>query len=77
MTRLVQVSVAGDITEAEVIQEMLAAAGIESSLEPVVDEQVGVTDESHLKVLVPEAAVEEARDAIEAMSETEDDELGP
>ena len=71
MTRLVQVSVAGDITEAEVIQEMLAAAGIESSLEPVVDE--GVTDEEHLKVLVPESAVEEARDAIEAMSETEDE----
>ena len=71
MTRLVQVSVAGDIAEAEVIQEMLATAGIESSLEPVVDE--GVTDESHLKVLVPESEVEEARDAIEAMSETEDE----
>ena len=33
MTRLVQVTVAGDVTEAELLQELLSAAGIESQLE--------------------------------------------
>jgi hypothetical protein len=72
MTRLVQVAVAGDVTEAEELQEMLATAGIDASLEPSVDEEVGVTDPEHVKVLVEETRVDAARDAIEAMSEPED-----
>jgi hypothetical protein len=72
MTRLVQVAVAGDVTEAEEMQEMLAAAGIDASLEPSVDEAVGVTDPEHVKVLVEETRVDAAREAIEAMSEPED-----
>ena len=37
VTRLVQVAVAGDVTEAEQLQELLSAAGIESQLEPAVE----------------------------------------
>jgi hypothetical protein len=74
MTRLVQVAVAGDVTEAEELQEMLAAAGIDASLEPSVDEEVGMTDPEHVKVLVEETRVDAARDAIEAMSEPEESE---
>ena len=66
MSRFVQVAVGGDVAEAEEIQEMLAAAGIDASLETSVDEE-GVADAEH--VLVAESSVEAARDAIEAMSE--------
>jgi hypothetical protein len=72
MTRLVQVAVAGDVAEAEEIQEMLATAGIDASLETSVDEEAGVPDTEHVKVLVEETSVDAARDAIEAMSEPED-----
>ena len=71
MTPLVQVTVAGDVTEAEEIQSMLATAGIDASLEPSVDTE-GVPDGEHVKVLVAESAVDEARDAIEAMSEPDE-----
>jgi hypothetical protein len=70
VSELVQVAVGGDVAEAEQIQEMLAAAGIEASLEPTIDEE-GV-DPEHVKVLVAESSVEAARDAIEAMSEPDD-----
>jgi len=65
MTRMVQLAVAGDITEAEEIQEILSTAGIESELQSAQDEP--------LTVLVPESSLEDAKDAIEAL--TEDDEL--
>jgi hypothetical protein len=67
MTGLVRVAVAGDVTEAEEIQAMLTEAGIASELEPGEDDS--------LAVLVPEASVDLAKDAIEAM--TEPDELAP
>jgi ribonuclease Z len=73
VTRLVQLTLAGDVTEAEQVQELLAAAGIESHLEPAVEHDPDVPDDVPLKVLVAEAAVDEARDAIEAL--TEPDEL--
>jgi ribonuclease Z len=69
VTRLVQVTVAGDVAEAEEIQALLEDAGIEASLEPVVDEETGVSDSEHVKVLVPEAEVDTARDAIETLGE--------
>jgi ribonuclease Z len=72
VTRLVQVAVAGDVTEAEEIQALLEDAGIEASLEPAVDRETGVTDPEHVKVLVPESEVETARDAIEALGETDE-----
>ncbi len=71
MTELVQVAVAGDVTEAEELQAMLAAAGIDATLEPSVDLE-GVQDPEHVRVLVDESAVSDARDAIEALSEPDD-----
>jgi hypothetical protein len=73
MTRLVQVAVAGDVAEAEELEEMLAAAGIDATLEPSVDPEVGVIDPEHVKVLVPESSVESAREAIEALSDDADE----
>ncbi len=73
MTRLVQVAVAGDVAEAEELQELLSAAGIESQLEPAAEHDPEAHDDPPLKVLVPEAEVEDARDAIEALSELEED----
>jgi hypothetical protein len=66
MTSMVQVAVAGDVAEAEEIQTILTAAGIDSEVKPE-DEADALT------VLVPESSVEAAQDAIEAM--TEPDEL--
>ena len=62
MTRMVQVAVAGDVTEAEQLEELLREAGIEA--------QVGTEGEDDpLTVLVPEESLEAAQDAIEALSE--------
>jgi hypothetical protein len=64
MTRMVQVAVAGDITEAEEIQGILSAAGIDSELQSAEDDP--------LTVLVPESSLEDAQDAIEALTEPDD-----
>ena len=64
MTRMVQAAVAGDITEAEEIQAILRNAGIESELQSALDDP--------LTVLVPEESLEDAKDAIEAMTEPDD-----
>ncbi len=64
MSRMVQVAVAGDITEAEEIQEILRSAGIASELESALDDP--------LTVLVPEESLEVAKDAIEAMTEPDE-----
>lgn len=74
MTRLVQVAVAGDVTEAEELQELLSAAGIDSQLEPAAEHAPDALDDPPLKVLVAESEVEEARDAIEALTEELEDE---
>jgi hypothetical protein len=66
MSRMVQVAVAGDVAEAEELQEILHNAGIESSIEPAPEDDA-------VSVLVPEAELETAQDAIEAL--TEPDEL--
>jgi hypothetical protein len=73
MTRLVQVAVAGDVSEAEEIEGMLAAAGIDATLETSIDPEVGEAAPEHVKVLVPEASVESAREAIESFSDESDD----
>ncbi len=72
MTRMVQVAVAGDVTEAEELQTMLAEAGIEAELEVAVDHHPSETEDAPQKVLVPEASLEAALEAIEAMSEPDD-----
>ena len=61
---MVQVAVAGDVSEAEELQEILRAAGIESELSSALDDP--------LTVLVRESSLEEAQDAIEAMTEPDD-----
>ena len=64
MTRMVQLAVAGDINEAEEIQEILNSAGIESELQSALDEP--------LTVVVPESSLDEAKEAIEALTEPDD-----
>ena len=64
MAQMVQVAVAGDVSEAEELQEILRAAGIESELSSALDDP--------LTVLVPESSLEDAQDAIEAMTEPDD-----
>ncbi len=67
MSGMVQVAIAGDVTEADELQELLRVAGIESELTTL--------DDAGLGVLVPEDRVEAAQDAIEAL--TEDDAVIP
>jgi UPF0288 family protein (methanogenesis marker protein 3) len=64
MSQLVRVAVAGDVAEAEEIQEILRAAGIEAELAGGEDDSVVVS--------VPESTVERAQDAIEAMTDPDD-----
>jgi type III secretory pathway lipoprotein EscJ len=61
---MIHAAVAGDVQEAEEIQEILTSAGIQSELESGEDGAVAV--------LVPESDLEAAQDAIEAMTEPED-----
>jgi hypothetical protein len=64
MTGMVRVAVAGDVNEAEEIQEILRSAGITSEL--------GAGEDDSLTVSVDESSVEQAQDAIEAMTEPDD-----
>jgi type III secretory pathway lipoprotein EscJ len=61
---MVHAAVAGDVREAEEMQEILRAAGIESELEAAEDDS--------LVVLVPESELEAAQDAIEAGTEPDE-----
>lgn len=65
MTAMVHAAVASDVREAEEMQEILRAAGIDSEVEAAEDDS--------LVVLVPESDLEAAQDAIE--SGTEPDEI--
>lgn len=65
MSGMVQAAVAGDIVEAEEIQEMLRNAGIDSSIEQAPEDDA-------VSVLVPEGSLDEALEAIEALSEPDD-----
>lgn len=65
MTRMVQVAVAGDVAEAEEIQEILRNAGIDSELKTAPEDDA-------LSVIVPESSLEDAQDAIEALTEPDD-----
>jgi type III secretory pathway lipoprotein EscJ len=64
MTGMVHAAVAGDVREAEEMQEILRSAGIESELEAAEDDS--------LVVLVPESELEAAQDAIEAGTEPDE-----
>ena len=61
MSAMVQIAMAGDVTEAEELQEILRAAGVEAELTTL--------DDAGLGILVPEDKVEAAKDAIEALTE--------
>jgi hypothetical protein len=73
MTRMVQVAVAGDVTEAEELESILQEVGIAAQLEPAVEHHPAETEDAPQKVLVPEASLEDALEAIESL--TEPDEL--
>jgi hypothetical protein len=64
MTRMVHLAVAGDVSEAEEMQEILREAGIASDLESAEDDS--------LVVLVRESQLEAAQDAIEAGTEPDE-----
>jgi type III secretory pathway lipoprotein EscJ len=64
MSELVQVAVAGDVAEAEEMQAILQAAGIDTEL------QAGADDP--LTVWVPAGEIEAAREALEALTEPDD-----
>jgi hypothetical protein len=72
MTRMVQVAVAGDITEAEELRTILHEAGIESELEPAVEHHPREVEDVPQKVLVAESELEAAQNAIEALSEPDE-----
>jgi hypothetical protein len=62
---MVQLAVAGDVAEAEELQELLRNAGIEAELD-------AQGPDDPLTVMVPEDSLEEAKDAIEALTEPDD-----
>jgi hypothetical protein len=64
MSALVHAAVAGDVREAEEMQEILRGAGIDSELES--------GEEDSVVVLVQESDLEAAQDAIEAGTEPDD-----
>ena len=69
---MVQLAVAGDITEAEELRTILREAGIESTLEPAVEHHPREVEDVPQKVLVPESELEAAQNAIEALSEPDE-----
>lgn len=72
MTRMVQVALADGVSDAEEIQTILANAGIEAELEPAVEHHPVSTEDTPQKVLVAESQLEQALEAIEAMSEPDE-----
>jgi hypothetical protein len=69
---MVQLAVAEDIGEAEELQAILTAVGIDSELEVAVEHHPSAIENAPQKVLVPESSLEAAQEAIEAMTEPDD-----
>lgn len=65
MTGMVQLAVAGDVAEAEELQEILRKAGIEATIEQAPDDDA-------VNVLVEESDLEPAKDVVEALTEPDD-----
>jgi hypothetical protein len=72
VSQMVQVALAEDVTEAEEIQSLLEAAGIDSQLETAVEHHPRETEDAPQKVLVPEDQLEAAQHAIESQTEPDD-----
>jgi hypothetical protein len=68
----VQVALAESVAEAEELQELLRAAGIESQLETAVEHHPRAVEDAPQKVLVPESEIDAARDAIESLTEPDE-----
>jgi hypothetical protein len=69
---MVQLTVAGDITEAEELRAILRNAGIESEVETAVEHHPAAIEDAPQKVLVEESDLEAAQNAIEAQTEPDD-----
>jgi hypothetical protein len=69
---MVQVALAEDVAEAEEIQGILQAAGIESKLETAVEHHPRAVEDAPQKVLVPESQLEQAQHAIESLTDPDD-----
>jgi hypothetical protein len=72
VTQMVQVALAEDVAEAEEIQGILQAAGIESELETAVEHHPRAVEDAPQKVLVPESQLEQAQHAIESLTDPDD-----
>jgi Putative prokaryotic signal transducing protein len=72
MSRMVQVTVAADLTEAEEIQTMLHAAGIPCEVQQAVEHHPTGLDDAPQRVLVEESDLEAAQSAIEALSDPDE-----
>jgi hypothetical protein len=66
---MVQLTVAADLTEAEEIQTMLHTAGIPCQIEHAVEHHPTGIEDLPARVLVPEAELEAAQNALEALSD--------
>jgi hypothetical protein len=72
MERMVQLTLAGDITEAEELRAILRNAGIDSEVETAVEHHPAEIEDGPQKVLVEESDLEAAQNAIEAQTEPDD-----
>ena len=72
MERMVQLTLAGDITEAEELRAILRNAGIDSEVETAVEHHPAEIEDAPQKVLVEESDLEAAQNAIEAQTEPDD-----
>lgn len=72
MSGFVQVALAESVAEAEEIQEILRAAGIDAELETAVEHHPRAVEDAPQKVLVPESELEQAQHAIESMTDPDD-----
>lgn len=67
-----QVALAENVAEAEELQEILRAAGIDAELETAVEHHPRETEDAPQKVLVQESELEAAQHAIESLSDPDD-----
>jgi hypothetical protein len=72
MSEHVQVAVAGSIDEAEELQALLQRAGIAATLEGAVEEHPEEHGDVPVRLLVAPDELDAARDAIEALTEPDD-----
>ena len=72
MSEHVQVAVAGSVDEAEELQALLQRAGIAATLEGAVEEHPEEHGDVPVRLLVAPDELDAARDAIEALTEPDD-----